>query len=238
MSHEEASSLCLYTYYRSSCSARLRIALALKQLPYNQVTVNILQDAHKQSSYVNLNPSQSVPTLIVSSHGSERADDFPITQSIAALEYLDEAFPTTHNLLPARDSIKERAIVRILCGIVAADVQPLTNMRTLKRVKALAAAAGKDADETANSWARELMTDGLTAYERVCKDVAGKYSVGDTITMADCCLVPAVWGAQRYGVDFGQLPTLMRVFEALSQEDCVKVSHWKSQTDTPEDLRA
>lgn len=234
---KETASFHLYTYFRSSCSARLRIALALKQIPYTQSAVNILQDEHKQPSYLNLNPSQSVPTLVIYSNSNGETKNFSITQSIAALEYLEEAFQDTYNILPPRDSFEERSIVRTMCSIIASDIQPVTNMRILKRVKTMAAAAGKDETEAANSWAKELMLDGLAAYESVCKNVAGKYSFGDNITMADCCLVPAVWGAQRYGVSLESTPTIRRIFETLSQDGCVKVSHWNSQEDTPKELR-
>jgi len=235
--HKETPSFHLYTYFRSSCSARLRIALALKQLPYAQTAVNLLKDDHKQCSYLELNPSQSVPTLVISSTYNGETKNFSITQSIAALEYLEEAFHDTYSILPPRDLVEARSIVRTLCSIIATDTQPVTNMRILKRVKTMAAAAGKDEVEAANTWAKGLIADGLAAYESVCRNVAGKYSFGDNMTMADCCLVPAVWGAQRYGVNLEDTPTVLRVFETLSLEDCVKVSHWSSQEDTPEELR-
>lgn len=230
----------LYTYFRSSCSARLRIALSLKRLPYTSTTINLLNGAQKDTDYGTLNPSNSVPTLIFTFPftESQQTKEFRITQSIAALEYLDEAFPNTYQLLPERDEAQKRSVIRTLCGIIAADIQPVTNLRILLQVKRLGIIAGSDENELAISWAKELMTAGLAAYESICKEYAGRFSVGNVITMADCCLVPAIWGALRFGVNLEEMPTIMKVYAALSLEECVKVGHWQAQSDTPDDLKA
>jgi maleylacetoacetate isomerase len=223
----------LFTYYRSSCSGRLRIALALKRIPTKLTFVNLIKNGQNDDSYASVNPSKSVPTL----HINFSSKPVKITQSIAALEYLDEAFPDTLQLLPPISEPEKRAAVRTLVGIIASDTQPPTNLRILKRARAMAEAAGQDPQEAAKTWAKELMTDGLMAYEAICKDVAGKYSVGDEITMADCCLVPAMWGAERFEVDWEPMPTVRRVYEELNKLEEVKRSHWKNQEDTPEELR-
>jgi maleylacetoacetate isomerase len=80
------------------------------------------------------------------------------------------------------------------------------------------------------------MTDGLLAYEAIASNTAGKFSVGDQVTLADVCLVPAVWGAQRWGVDLNQTPVLMRVYENMSKIEEVDRAHWQRQEDTPEAL--
>jgi maleylacetoacetate isomerase len=236
----------LHTYFRSSCSARVRIALTLKGLPYESIYVNILQGAHKQDPYKSLNPSESVPTLEISraadttttatdtSTATAAPTVVKITQSVAALEYLDEAYPSTVQLLPPREQVEKRALVRTLVQIVAGDTQPVSNMRVLNRVKQLAGA-----DEAGAAWAKEFMTAGLRAYENVLRSegCAGRYSVGDQVTMADVCLVPAVWGAVRFGVDMGELAEVARVVRALEELMAVQVAHWKNQEDTPEGLR-
>ncbi len=82
------------------------------------------------------------------------------------------------------------------------------------------------------------MTDGLVAYEKLVQKTTGKFSYGDSITLADVCLVPAVWGAQRFGVELENVPNVMKIFTAMSRLDAVKRAHWNSQEDTPAELRA
>jgi maleylacetoacetate isomerase len=220
----------LHSYFRSSCSARLRIACNLKQIPLTYSYINLLSNDQSSASYTKINPSKSVPTLTL--HSKPESANGPldsITQSLAALEYLEEAFPDRHPLLPPPSNPIARAQARTLANIIACDVQPVTNLRILSRVRAL----GGDAA----TWAKDFITDGMLAYEAIVSKTAGKFSVGDEISMADVCLVPAVWGAQRWGVDLSQMPVSMRVYENMSKIEEVDKAHWQRQEDTPENLR-
>lgn len=217
----------LYTYFRSSCSARLRIALNLKSIPYTPIAVNLLKGEQSSPENRALNPSGTVPTLIVE-HPSK--DPVTITQSLAALEYLEEITPaSSHALLPPASNPEARAVVRTLAHIMSCDVQPVTNLRILKRV----APFGLDRA----AWSKELIEDGFRAYEAIAAKTAGVFSVGDSITMADVCLLPAVWGAERAGVKVEEFPTIHRVAQRLEEEDAVKRAHWRTQPDTPEEFR-
>lgn len=214
----------LYTYFRSSCSARLRIALHLKNIPFDSVFVNLLRDEQSTPAHRAINPSGTVPALVVP-HAS---GPLTITQSLAALEYLDETFPNTGPaLLPSGPDA--RALVRTLVSIIACDVQPVTNLRILKRVAPLGA------DRAA--WSKELIEDGLRAYEALASRSAGRFSVGDQITLADICLIPAAWGAQRVDVDLTKFPVTNRVVQNLEKEEAVRKGHWRTQGDTPEEFR-
>ncbi|CEI61308.1 hypothetical protein FVEN_g5972 [Fusarium venenatum] len=216
----------LYTYFRSSCSARLRIALNVKGIQYDLTPVNLLKNEHSSNEHKALNPSGSVPVLIPPTSGSK---PFRIGQSVAALEYLEEKHPE-HPLLPSLSNLEGRANVRTLVNIICADVQPVTNLRIMRRVRAL----GGNAEE----WNCQLMTDGLSAYEEVAKDTAGKFSVGDELTMADACFMPAWWNAERFGVDLSAFPTLQRIAENLKDHPAVVKAHWQNQPDTPDNLKA
>lgn len=221
--------LTLHGYYRSSCSARVRLALYLKQIPFTPIYVDIKNSHHLQSQYSNLNPSSSVPTLQVKEVLATR--QFNITQSIAAIEFVEEAYPDRVALLPT--SPEDVAFVRTLVNILACDVQPTTNMKILKRVTA----TGGDA----NQWARELMTEGISAYEATLDSRRfdrGRYSFSDQLTSADVCLAPAVWNAQRYGVDLSAFPNVMRVFDQLMQLEAFQRGHWQAQEDCPLELRS
>src|SRR2546423_5818491 len=196
----------LYSYFRSSCSARLRIACNLKRIPLAYSYINLLSNDQSSRSYTKINPSKSVPALTWPLNSNTTSGPHgSITQSLAALEYLEEAFPDRCPLLPPLSNHIARAQVRTLANIIACDVQPVTNLRILSRVRAL----GGDGAV----WARDFMTDGLLAYEAIAVNTAGKFSVGDEISLADVCLVPAVWSAQRWGVDLDRMPVLMRIYE-------------------------
>ncbi|RFU81696.1 maleylacetoacetate isomerase [Trichoderma arundinaceum] len=217
----------IYSYFRSSCSARLRIVLNLKGIDYDMKTVNLLKGDHLSSEHKARNPTATVPLLV---HTSSNGNIFKIGQSVAAIEYLEEVHPQSYHILPPTSNPEARAITRTLAGIIACDLQPVTNMKVMKRVRALGASA--------EQWNKEIMTEVLGAYEAVVKDWAGQYSVGDDITLADVCLLPAVWGAQRYGVDIDTFPTIAKISENLSKHPAVIKAHWQNQPDTPEELRA
>jgi maleylacetoacetate isomerase len=218
--------LVLYSYFRSSCSGRLRIALNLKDITYDSKYVNLLKGEQSSEAYDLINPSHFVPSLqCASGNGSVTT----LVQSVAMLEYLEESFPESTPLLPPTTDILGRAQVRALANVIACDLQPVTNLRILTRAAAL---GGSKED-----WAKDLMSEGLAAYERLVATSAGKFSYGDQPTFADVCLVPAIWGAMRYGVDMANFPTVRRVFEAMSELDAVKKAHWNNQGDTPEQLR-
>ncbi|TFB01778.1 putative glutathione S-transferase [Trichoderma ghanense] len=221
------STYTLYSYFRSSCSARLRIVLNLKNIEYELKAVNLLKGDHLASDYKARNPTATVP-LLVRTSGSGNV--FSVGQSVAAIEYLEEIHPDSYHVLPPASNPEARAVTRALAAIIACDLQPVTNMKIMKRVRAI----GGNAEQ----WNKEIMTEVLEAYEAAVKDWAGEYSVGDAITLADVCLLPAVWNAQRYGVDLDALPIITRISENLGKHPAVVKAHWQSQPDTPEDLRA
>ncbi|MCZ7563979.1 MAG: maleylacetoacetate isomerase [Burkholderiales bacterium] len=191
----------LYTYFRSSASFRVRIALNLKGLGYEPVLVNLPRGEHQADDYRAVNVQALVPTLV---DGDRR-----LIQSLAILEYLEECHPQPP-LLP-RDPL-ERAYVRALCGIVACEIHPLNNLRTLKHIRRT---YGLD-EAGVNAWYRHWIADGFAMIERylVSEGRSGHYCLGDAATLADCCLVPQVFNAQRYECDLAPYPTAMRIFQA------------------------
>ena len=230
----------LHTYFRSSCSARLRIACNLKGIPLSYTYVNLLKKEQRDPSYLSTNPSGQVPTLtpITGDLSHHQENLWPITQSVAALEYLEEVFPECETkLLPPLGQAVDRVNVRTLANVIACDVQPVTSLRVLRRVKKVVATARSDGDAASNEWAKDFSTQGFRAYEDIAAKTAGQFSVGDSISFADVCLIPAVWAAIRFKVDLEQFPVLKGVYERMSELGAVKKAHWKNQEDTPEDLR-
>ncbi|EHY55296.1 hypothetical protein HRR83_009097 [Exophiala dermatitidis] len=221
----------LYTYFRSSCSARVRIAAHIKGIELEYKYIHLVKGEQHDSEYTSLNPSESVPTLVVTDIQSGKVVA-KIRQSVAILEYLEEidTRPDSPKLLPPPNDPVGRAKVRELTDIVACDIQPVTNLRVLNFIKPFGIEAPK--------WQVHFMTLGFRAYEGLLKDYAGKYSVGDELSMADCALAPAVDGALRFGVDVkGEFPLVWKVWENLKQVEAFKKGRWDNQEDTPEELQ-
>jgi maleylacetoacetate isomerase/maleylpyruvate isomerase len=191
----------LYNYFRSSASFRVRIALALKGLPYDYVPVHLVKGEHKQSAYAALSPSLLVPML-------ETDQGERLGQSMAIIEYLDETLPLPA-LLPA-DALG-RARVRALAQLIACEIHPLNNMRVLKYLSREL----KLDEETRNDWYRHWVRDGLEAFERELERLPrATYCYGETPTLADCCLVPQIFNGRRVNTSFDGLPRTMAAFDA------------------------
>ena len=191
----------LYNYFRSSASFRVRIALAIKGLPYDYAAVHLVKGEHKADGYAAVSPANLVPTL-------ELDDGTLLGQSMAIIEYLDETHPEPP-LLP-RDPLA-RAQVRALAQMIACEIHPLNNLRVLKYlVRDL-----KVDEEAKNTWYRHWVRSGLEAFERQLATLpASRYCFGDTPTLADCCLVPQIFNGQRFNVDFTGLDRTMAAFDA------------------------
>ena len=190
----------LYNYFRSSASFRVRIALQLKGLAYEYVPVHLVKGEQRDPALAALAAEHLVPVL-------ELEDGRRLTQSMAIIEYLDETHPQPA-LLP-RDAVG-RARVRALAQIVACEVHPLNNLRVLKYL-----VHELKADEPAkNAWYRHWVDLGLQAYEAHLAEQPGAFSHGDAPTLADCCLVPQIFNAQRFDCDLSGLPRTMAVFDA------------------------
>lgn len=171
-----------------------------------------------------------MPTLTVTPASGEKV---VIRQSVAIVEFLEEYFPDKRKLLPDLKDPITRAKVRELVNVIATDTQPPTNLRILKRVKKVS-----QGSETApGEWAKEIMSKGLEAYDKIAERYAGKYSVGDEVTLADVCLAPAVEGALRNNVDIGQFPTVERIYNNVRVLEEFKKGDWKHQGDTPEEFK-
>ncbi len=198
----------LYSYFRSSASYRVRIALALKGIDYEYRAIHLLNDGGEQlkSEYALINPSREVPTLVHTKNGQE----FAIGQSVAIVDYLDRVAPLPP-LFPQDPA--ERAKVLQACEIVNSGIQPLHNLRVLKL---LSAKFGADEDQK-NDWTRHWLTYGLQTLERVLSKSAGDYCFGHLPSAADCFLIPNLANAERYQVDLGPYPTLRRVRDTCSK---------------------
>jgi maleylpyruvate isomerase len=212
--------LVLHNYFRSSSAYRVRIALHLKQLPFEYVSVHLNRDGGEQfrPAFRSRNPQQLVPVL---SDGA-----FDVSQSLAIIEYLDDMYPA-RPLLPATP--QERARVRQLSLAMACDIHPLNNLRVLKYLSGPLGVS----DEAKAAWIAHWHSTGLAALEAelMREPQRGRFCVGDTPTMADCCLVPQLFAAVRFGLDLDPYPTLRAIDAACQEIPAFQLAHPARQPD-------
>ena len=188
----------LYGYFRSSTSYRTRIAMNLKQLDYDYITVNLAQDEQLEAAFQSINPQGLVPVL--------RVDDLWLYQSPAILEWLEEVYPE-HPLLP-KDAAA-RMQVRALSAMIGCDIHPLNNRRILQYLR-----NELSVDEAkVMTWCQRWMSEGFAALEkRLAQDkTRDKFCYGDRPTFADCYLIPQVSSAERFKVDLSSYPNIVAI---------------------------
>jgi maleylacetoacetate isomerase len=192
----------LYSYWRSSACYRVRIALNLKGLPYETIPVHLVKGEQHAEGFHDVNPQELIPVLM---HGGRM-----LRQSLAIIDYLDENFDTSRPLMPS--VARERQRVRAIAQMIACDIHPLNNLRVQQYLEKEFKATEKQRE----AWTRRWIEEGFVALEAVLKDSAatGTYCEGDSPTMADCCLVPQVYNARRFGVSLDKYPNIARINDA------------------------
>ncbi|QIR14880.1 maleylacetoacetate isomerase [Shewanella aestuarii] len=198
----------LYGYWRSSAAYRVRIALNLKQLPAEQVSVHLVNNGGEQHSdaFHQLNPQHLVPALVDSEDGAE----FSLTQSLAIIEYLDEKYPQP-SVLP--EQIKDKAIVRAMAQSIACEIHPLDNLRVLQY---LVKEMGVDENQKM-AWYHHWIHLGFSALESQLVQYSGRYCFGDNVTLADICLIPQIYNAKRFNVALDKYPNISRIWDNCHQ---------------------
>ena len=210
--------LLLHGYWRSGTSYRTRIALNLKGVDYATAPVNLRTKEHLSEAYRALNPQGLAPALEV--------DGVVLTQSPAILEWLEERYPEPP-LLPS--GVTDRAIVRAMAALVCCDIHPLNNLRVLDQITQQFDA---DADAT-RVWTSRWITSGFAALETMIARYGGAFAFGDRPTLADCCLAPQVYSAQRFDVDLEPYPRIRAATDALTALPAVQLAHPDCQPDAP-----
>ena len=211
----------LYTYFRSSASYRVRIAMNLKGLPYDPAFIHMPTGKHNEAAYGAVNPAKLVPALIDDGH--------LLTQSLAIIEYLDETHPAVP-MLPKTPL--ERARVRALSMLIACEIHPINNLRVLKYLSGTL----KVTEDQKNVWYRHWVEDGLAKLEAMLNTgesgaQTGKFCHGDTPGMADCCLVPQIANGKRFNCNFDHVPTVMGIWDECNKLEAFKKAGWQSQPD-------
>eukprot|EP00898_Chlorokybus_atmophyticus_P006563 jgi/Chlat1/6908/Chrsp52S06588 len=211
----------LYSYHGSSSSYRVRIALALKGIEYDYVPIDIAKGTSENKSeqfseeFIAINPISQVPCLVI--------DDAVLTESVAIMEYLEEARPEVSPLLP--NQAVQRAQVRRLVEMVNAGIQPLQNLAPTRYIQE------KLGLEAKKEWNLHFIGRGLSALEKAVQLTKGRYCVGDQVTLADVVLIPQLYGSVKRGVDTSQFPNLKAIEAECLQLPAFQSAHPEKQPD-------
>lgn len=203
----------LYSYFRSSASYRVRIALHLKGQSFDTIPVHLLNNGGEQfaPAFLAINPQSLVPVM--------EQEGCHITQSLAILEYLEERFPTPA-LLPT--GLLERAYVRQIALTIACDIHPMNNLRVLGLLKQKLNVR----DNIKQQWIEHWIKLGFTALEAQLGSHAqrGRFCFGHTPTIADCCLMPQICNARRFEVDMTPYPTLLAIEKSCQEQPAFQLA--------------
>jgi len=214
----------LYSYWRSSAAYRVRIALNLKGLDHEIVPVSLLpgEAEHRQDAYRERNPQMLVPFL--------EDGDFSTGQSMAILEYLEETYP--HSALLPID-VQRRAAIRSFCNSICCDIHPLNNLRVMQYLKGELDVS----DERFSMWYAHWIHEGFKSAETTAIEFAdaGPFVFGESVSLADTCLIPQVYNARRFKVSLDDYPRLIAITDACDQLDAFKQAAPEQQLDHPND---
>ncbi len=209
-----------YDYFRSSGAFRVRIALNLNGITAEREFIHLRRKEHHAPAYLKINPQGLVPAIVDD-------DGTIVSQSMAIIEYLDETRPDTPPLLPGDPA--GRARVRTSAQAIACEIHPLNNLSVLQH---LVQNLGFDETARDEKWYRHWIAVGLAGVEGLLQQGAtGRFCHGDTPTMADACLVPQIFNAQRFNSDLAPYPTVMRIFDNCMQVDAFAAAHPAKQPD-------
>ncbi|MDB5462623.1 MAG: maiA [Phenylobacterium sp.] len=206
----------LYSAWRATAPYRVRIGLALKEIAYDYVPINLIKGEQREAAYKAVNPQGLTPAL-------DLGEGDVLTQSLAILEWLEETHPQPA-ILPAAPLDRQR--VRAMALVIACDIHPLNNTRVGRALDKL----GVSKDDNL-AWVHRWITDGFDTLEPMVTRYGQGFAFGDTPTIADCCLIPQVYSANRFEVDLGPYPAIRAVAERAAEHPAFQAAHPTKQPD-------
>lgn len=206
----------LYSYFRSSASYRARIALHLKDLPFEYLPIHLVKGEQKSAKFIEINPMKHVPALV--------DGDFLVAETVAIFQYLDDMFPQKP-LFPKTP--REKALVMQICEIVNSGIQPLQNLKVTKMLEAQYGFSKEQGDGFVRHW----ISEGFAGLEALLERTAGTYAFGGSVTAADAFIVPQCFAARRFNIDLEKFPCIARVNANAVQLEAFKKAHPEKQPD-------
>jgi maleylacetoacetate isomerase/maleylpyruvate isomerase len=208
----------LYTFFRSSASYRVRIALNLKGIAYEAEPVHFRRDGgeHRTAGFLEINPQGLLPVL------EDQGE--VLTQSLAIIDYLDATHPEPR-LIPLEPLARAR--VYALAEIIACEIHPLNNLRVLRYLSEVLCADAA----AVRAWYQHWVAESFAPFEALLRRMSGRYCYGDAITLADVCLVPQVYNARRFECDLTSFPLLVGIAQALEQHEAFTLAAPEHQPD-------
>jgi maleylpyruvate isomerase len=200
----------LYHYWRSSSSWRVRFALDFKGIAYEPIAISLLNGESESAEHLKRNPAGAVPVLEIQGN-----PPIHLTESLAILLYLEETHPDRPSLL--RGDPIARARTFALAEVINSGTQPFHNPPVLVR--------HSSEPEEQKAWAKHFIERGLRTYEELCQNIRGKFSVGDEPSLADACLIPQIYSAERFGVSLDGFPAIQAIHESLKALPAYESSH-------------
>ncbi|XP_020112059.1 glutathione S-transferase zeta class-like isoform X1 [Ananas comosus] len=220
---DSGEKLTLYSYWRSSCSQRARIALNLKGLDYEYKAVNLLKGEQLNPEFEKINPVKYVPALV--------DGDIVVADSFAIILYLEDKYPQ-NPLLP--QDLKKKALNLQIASIVSSGIQPLQNLPVLINRTLQQYIEENLGSEKKLPWTQLHINKGFTALEKLLAGVAGKYATGDEVLLGDVFLAPQIYaGVKRFAIDMSNYPTLARLHEAYMELPAFQAALPERQPDAP-----
>lgn len=214
------SKFVLYSYWRSSCSWRVRSVLELKKIPYEYRAINLIKGEQYGEEFRHINPLSQVPTLqFQTSDGHNEI----LYESMAIIDYLEQTFPTP-SIYP-KDPI-ERAKVIAISETIVSGIQPIQNLGVMRKIEELTGSKDKSVE-----WSREWIRKKFQSLETMLESMSGQYTFGNQLTLADICLVPQIANAIKFQIDMNEFPLLKRLNEFLLTIDSIQKAHPSNQPD-------
>jgi maleylacetoacetate isomerase len=214
----KAKNLSLYSFWRSSCSWRVRLVLHYKDIPFEYKPMHLIRQGNQElkDDFKKLNPMERIPVLLFEKNSQNNI----LVESTAICEFLEEEFPEK-SLLPKDPVLRAKA--RAICSEIACGIQPFQNLTLLLSLEKQGVVK--------EDWAREYIIKGLIAVDKMVAEVRGKYCIGDEVTMADIFLVPQLYNARRYNADLTLFPNLIEIETNLGELNAFKNAHPDKQPD-------